>query len=373
MTQRVAITQPYVPGYRERLWELVIQELGEARVECRVFYGGDRSQHEEIAVRGDGIEPRWASRVRAWTFRPSRRIPKFMFRRIPASWSGADVLLVTEMQGTNLNAWQRLALRRPYITLGHGLSETTTQSQLADLVENRLNQHASHVLTYTDSGRRHVLRSTRLDPARVTAFRNSTDTSRLERAMAAVDPARARAFRESHGIPDDASVALFLGALNEYKKIDLLVDAARVAMEADPSVWLVVAGDGTMRASVDALAADTGRVVMLGHSTPEDYAPAASVSRLLLNPGRVGLVAVDALVMGLPVLTSSGAAHAPEYEYLTRGLNVFEAEATPEAYARAWMETNLHGAAAEVGHPTIEAAAQAISGAILGVISRTER
>jgi glycosyltransferase involved in cell wall biosynthesis len=273
------------------------------------------------------------------------------------------------MQGTNVNAWQRLVLRRPYITMGHGISETTTQSHLADLVENRLNRHASHVLTYTEAGRRHVLQSTRLDPDRVTAFRNSTDTSRLEKAMAGVDPAKARAFRDTHGIPGDASVALFLGALNEYKKIDLLVDAARIAMKSDASVWLVVAGDGNMRSSIDDLARDTGRVVMLGHATPEEYAPAASVSRLLLNPGRVGLVAVDALVMGLPVLTSSGAAHAPEYEYLTRGVNLFEADATPAAYARAWTQDSLLAATADPGHPTIEAAAHAISGAILGVMS----
>ncbi|WP_158586968.1 glycosyltransferase [Clavibacter lycopersici] len=370
MSRRVAITQPYIPGYRERLWALVIDQLAEADVDCRVFYGGDRDQEREIAARGDGIEPAWASRVGAWTLQPVRSIPKFMFRRLPRTWRGRDVLLVTEMQGTNLNAWRRAGLRQPYVTLGHGISETTTQSFLADAAEDLLNSRAMRVLTYTETGRRHVLAATRLREDQVSAFRNSTDTSRLQRAMEAVTPADEVAFRDRHGIPRDARVSFFLGALNRFKSVDLLVDAARIAFAEDPSQWLVVAGDGESRELVEALADETGRVVLLGQSTAETYAPAAAMSRLLLNPGRVGLVAVDALVMGLPILTTAGAAHAPEHEYLRPGIDVVDVPATPEDYARAWIGHGGRVDAPPADRPTIEAAAQVISATILDALGR---
>jgi glycosyltransferase involved in cell wall biosynthesis len=363
--RRVAVTQPYIPGYRERLWSLVIDELREADVECRIFYGGDRDQERDVAARGDGIEPRWASRVSALTVRPVRSIPKFVFRRLPRTWRGRRVLLVTEMQGTNLNAWLRAGLRQPFVTLGHGISATTTQSPLADVAENLLNSSATRALTYTETGRRHVLASTRLREDQVAAFRNSTDTSRLQRAMAGVAPADEAAFRARHGIPADARVSLFLGALNRFKAVDLLVEAARLVFAEDPSQWLVVAGDGESRGLVEELARESRRVVVLGQSGPQDFAPAAAMSHSLLNPGRVGLVAVDALVMGLRVVTTTVAAHAPEFEYLRPGVDVVEVAPTPEAYARAWMADHERVDAPAADHPTIEAAAHTISATIL--------
>jgi glycosyltransferase involved in cell wall biosynthesis len=368
VTTRVAITQPYVPGYRERLWELVIASLADAGIECRVFHGGDRHQERDIRDRGDGVEPRWASRVRCLTVQPVRSVPKFMFRRLPNTWRGRDVLLVTEMQGTNLNAWLRAALRQPYITLGHGISETTTQSFLADAAEDAMNAHAVRVLTYTETGRRHVLLATSLDEDRVTAFRNSTDTSRLQRAMATVTPEAERAFRKAHGMPEDARVSFFLGALNRFKGIDLLVDATRIALAADPRHWLVIAGDGEARKAVEALAEETGRVILLGQAGPETYAPAASLARRLVNPGRVGLVAVDALVMGLQILTTSRAAHAPEHEYLRPGIDVVEVEPTAAAVAGAMLADVKEKPRPDRVHPTVESAAETISRVILSAV-----
>jgi glycosyltransferase involved in cell wall biosynthesis len=368
VNRRVAITQPYIPGYRERLWSLVIEELRSVDVDCRVFYGGDRDQERDIAARGDGIQPGWASRVAACTLRPVRSIPKFVFRRLPRTWRGRDALLVTEMQGTNLNAWLRAGLRRPYVTLGHGVSDTTTRSPLADAAENLLNSRATRALTYTERGRRHVLASTRLRDDQVSAFRNSTDTSRLQRAMDDVTPADEAVFRARHGIPEDARVSLYLGALNRFKAVDLLVEAARVVFAADPSQWLVVAGDGESRGLLEALARETGRVVLLGQAGPAEYAPAAAMSRTLVNPGRVGLVAVDALVMGLRVVTTTGAEHGPEVDYLRPGVDVVEVPATPEAYARAWTDGAERPEAPPADHPTIEAAAHTISATILDAL-----
>ena len=50
--------------------------------------------------------------------------------------------------------------------------------------------------------------------------------------------------------------------------------------------------------------------------------PKALIGRVatgLLSPGRISLVAVDALVLGLPILTTSWPFHAPEVDYLPDG------------------------------------------------------
>ncbi|MCS5735575.1 glycosyltransferase [Herbiconiux daphne] len=361
----MAITQPYVPAYRLPLWQGVLDELARNDVECRVFYGGDSEQLAIRARRGDGVVPDWATQVATRTWRPSKRLPKFMYRNLPKPWRDKRTLLVTEMQVSNLNAWKAAATGRPFITIGHGISETTDQNRIATFLEGRLNRLAAHVLTYTERGREHVIESSRTDPSRVSAFRNSTDTRQLEDALRSVVDDDQVAFRTKHGIPVDAQIALYLGAINEHKRVDLLVDAARAVFARDDSWWLVVAGDGPEASKLHALAVESGRVVMLGQVGPEVFSTAATLSVLLVNPGRVGLVAVDALVMHLPILTTSAGDRAPEFEYLREGIDVVEVEPSIDSYADAWVSGIPRADSRSENIPSIASAASVISSAIL--------
>ena len=46
--------------------------------------------------------------------------------------------------------------------------------------------------------------------------------------------------------------------------------------------------------------------------TPHDFALLGCVCDVMVIPGRVGLVAVDAMALGLPLVTTKHDAHAPE-------------------------------------------------------------
>ena len=119
------------------------------------------------------------------------------------------------------------------------------------------------------------------------------------------------------------------------------------------------------------LADRTGRVVLLGQVGTVDVARAGAVSRLLLNPGRVGLVAVDALALGLPVLTTGAARHAPEIEYLREGADLRTVPATAELLAEAWLDlaaTRPEARSASRTLPTVEAAAEQIVRTLHGVV-----
>jgi glycosyltransferase involved in cell wall biosynthesis len=275
------------------------------------------------------------------------------------------------MQAANLNAWAAAHLDKPYLTLGHGMSDTTNAGKLASTLETHLNKHAAHVLTYSDEGREYVT-GKGIDPSKVTAFHNATDTRRLQHALQNSTLSVQTAFRTEHGIPTSASVALYLGALNRHKNIDLLVEAARLVFRADPNRWLVVAGDGEHRHKLERLASQSARVVMLGQANAEDYAPIAKSCTVLLNPGRVGLVAVDALVMGVPVLSTQTAAHAPEFAYLRPGIDVLETESTAEAYASAWLSVERSSNTTRTMYPSVEEAANTITQVILAVL-RSDR
>lgn len=359
MRRKLAITQPYVPAYRYPLWDGVISSLRDDGIDARLFFGGDEEQLAIRARRGDGVEAPWAEQVDARTVRVSSKLPKLMYRRLPREWARAA--LVTEMQGSNGNAWLAMARRQPYVTFGHGAEYTSGGGRLSASLESALNRRAAHVLTYLPSGRGEVLRRTGLADHRVTSFDNSTDTRSLTQAIDAQGARALQVFRAKHGIPASARAALFLGAMNEHKRIELLVDAARIVFDRDPDAWLIAVGDGPLAPVLRALADDTGRVTMLGQAGPAEYAPAAKLSSFLVNPGRIGLIAVDALAMRLPVLTTSFDRHAPEAEYLVEGETMLVSDGTPAAYAELWGHAVVSPDLAWGRAPTVERSVTTIS------------
>jgi glycosyltransferase involved in cell wall biosynthesis len=366
MRRKLAITQPYVPAYRYPLWDGIVQALRSDGIDARVFFGGDDEQLAIRARRGDGVDAPWAEQVEAKTVRIAPSLPKLVYRRLPPEWS--DATLLTEMQASNGNAWSAMMRRRPFVTFGHGKEYTSSGGKVSASLESTLNRRAQHVLTYLPSGRAEVLRRTGLAKDQVTSFNNSTDTTALRHALSELDADDLERFRAAHGVPSDGRVALFLGAMNEHKRIDFLVEAARDVFARDSRAWLIAIGDGPQANLLEALARETGRVTMLGQSGPTDFAPAAATAQLIVNPGRIGLVAVDSLAMKLPVLTADFELHAPEAEYLEEGTTLFTSGATVQEYSDLWAQFPANDQADWDAGPTLESSVETIAKVLREVV-----
>jgi hypothetical protein len=76
-----------------------------------------------------------------------------------------------------------------------------------------------------------------------------------------------------------------------------------------------------------------GQVVPLGYAGAKEKALINQVSEAILNPGRIGLVAVECMAMGISILTTDWKLHGPEFEYLTEGENVFTSADDPTRFA----------------------------------------
>jgi glycosyltransferase involved in cell wall biosynthesis len=152
----------------------------------------------------------------------------------------------------------------------------------------------------------------------VTSIGNSTDTVALRR-LRNETRGSAESWREM--LHSDGPVALFVGGLDRAKRIPLLIDAARAAWNLDPSLRLIVAGSGQDGHLVESVEHEPW-LLALRSLSPRDMAALSHVSSAIWMPGRVGLVAVDALALGLPVLTTRFPFHAPELDYLVEGESV---------------------------------------------------
>ncbi|OMQ16697.1 hypothetical protein A7K94_0200750 [Modestobacter sp. VKM Ac-2676] len=126
-----------------------------------------------------------------------------------------------------------------------------------------------------------------------------------------VQSARAR-----WGVNINADAGLFIGGLDETKRLDFLVEAGAEVRRRNSQFILLIGGSGPS-ATIDRLTKAGPWVKYLGRLGAHEKALAARVAKAILMPGRVGLVAIDSFALGLPLITTDWEWHAPEFEYLT--------------------------------------------------------
>jgi glycosyltransferase involved in cell wall biosynthesis len=123
------------------------------------------------------------------------------------------------------------------------------------------------------------------------------------------DPALRRDFRIANGIPEDATVCLFIGRLTADKGVLDLAQAFAASGNENLKLWLILAGpdeDGIAPALRSALAGDVARRMLIHGftSAPEHYLAAADF--LCLPSYREGfpMVILEAAASGLPSIGS---------------------------------------------------------------------
>ncbi|HEY44400.1 MAG TPA: glycosyltransferase family 4 protein [Anaerolineae bacterium] len=114
-----------------------------------------------------------------------------------------------------------------------------------------------------------------------------------------------------HGLPPDPEYVIsFVGKLTHFKGVDVLLDAA-VSYERElGEVFTLIVGDGELRKNLEEHAERLGLrgVYFLGHQTQPEVAKIFNLADVSVVPSRVepfGLVAVEALACGIPVVATN--------------------------------------------------------------------
>jgi len=316
----VVVSQPYVPSYRVPLFDAIRGILLDEGVELVIAAGEPKGIQ---AARGDNERPKWRSDLDIRTFRIRTR--EVHWRKLPGTLRSPDVL-VSELEALNTLAWKASFSRTKLILWGHGAPYVNDSGTLADQIEWALARRAESVMTYAEGGKSYLTSRGKISPRKITVIGNSTDTESLRSAYESITPDDLRSLKDKW---PDAPRALFVGGLDHSKRIEFLVDAAIAAKELDARFSLIVVGKG----------ADEYLLSRAGSAIK--YVPAARgaalaqlgrVTQCIWMPGRIGLVAADALAMGLPVLTTDYDSHAPEAEFLRPGER-YDLPNTPAEFA----------------------------------------
>ncbi|RZI86198.1 MAG: glycosyltransferase [Rubrivivax sp.] len=155
---------------------------------------------------------------------------------------------------------------------------------------------------------------------RITVLNNSIDTVELSALVAAFNADKKLRFFEQHGLAGH-NVGVYVGSLYADKRIDFLLESALAIRRLVPDFELVVVGAGALKPEVEAFASRHPWVKVLGMLRGADKVSAICASKIMLNPGLVGLGILDSFVCGTPLVTTDCGLHSPEIAYLENGRN----------------------------------------------------
>jgi glycosyltransferase involved in cell wall biosynthesis len=325
--RKVVIVQPYVPAYRVPLFEQLGSRLAEHNVELRVAAGRPTDKQ---AARGDSVEASFIDRVESWEM--SVGGPLFGLKRVSSSVMDAS-LVVSELKATALeNYWLTFRFQGRHALWGHVYSTVGESNRIDLLLERWLMRRSAHVFAYTDKGGS-VAMAAGLSPSRVTALRNTVDTTGLRSEMSRLTPSAVNEFCLRHDLRGGLTVAS-VGALDDSKRIGFLLESIELLCARFPDLDVIIAGDGPRAEEVRSFAATRPAVFAVGRVDEYGKAVISQVASLLLNPGRVGLIAVESLVMGTPIATTDWRNHSAEIDYLQSGRNALITADSVTAFVR---------------------------------------
>lgn len=323
----VWIVQPYVPAYRVPFFEGLSASLREEGITLRVVAGRPDAVQAE---RGDSITPAWLTSADDRVVRAFGR--SITFTRTRRHWRNADAVIVPHM-GSSLDALSAIAKKsgRKVGLWGHIASYTSEPNPIDQAIERWQLRRADHVFAYTPGGARYA-HDCDVPPEKLTVVMNAVDTKRLASDAAALSPADLEEFRRRNGIPEDRRLFAYLGGLDASKRVDFLAATLDELAARRSDVHVIVGGAGSERGLLEP-ARQRGQVSMLGYISGPEKAATLMSSVGIVNPGRVGLLAVDALTVGRPVLTTDWKYHAPEIEYLKQGRSLLTSTDSVAAFA----------------------------------------
>lgn len=348
-TRTISIVQPFVPHYRVPFFERLATVLSQQGVRLQVLVPATSTGLHGPDGRGDASrrDHDWLLRVATSTeLTIGRRRLESMGRAI-RPMPGDGVIL--GLQASLPDTWRLVVPpgRQYRVGLwGHVGAFVAPPNPVDVAAERWLMRRSDHVFAYTEHGAEIARRV--IPASQVTTVHNSVDTSFVDHPGRA---ALVEDLRRHHGLEGDRHLG-YVGGLDSSKRIDFLVDALDELYRMDPTVRLLVAGDGRERDLLRRAEA-RGQVIRLGFGTDQIKGALAELCSAFLMPGRIGLVAVDVLAMGRPLISVEGSRHGPEHAYLVEGESLFTTADDPHGFSRTALAA-LDRPRQVWPHPTLE-------------------
>jgi len=318
---KVWLQQVAFVDYRERIFGLIADSLGGSRV---TFLGGQQAREKGLNVIETIHSRGVALKV---SLLKNRFLPAGLCWQsgilLPSCRSDYDAII---LQGDLkiLSNWivQLVALIRGKRVLlwTHGLYGD--EGKLKSFFRHLNLRMSSGILLYGNYARK-LLEARGFDSERLYVVYNSSGSS-VPDVRFALDKVKRKQLRDTLFPQAPESVLSFIGRLTSVKRLDILIEALAKLHRESYSVGLLIIGDGPLRPEMERSIAELGLSNYVHfYGTCYDKMRTSelmSLTDVCVSPGNVGLTAMSAMEVGVPVITHGNASNQmPEYEAIEPG------------------------------------------------------
>jgi L-malate glycosyltransferase len=329
--KRVLIVEAQMKQYRVPFYERLRAALAAADIELRVAYS-DPPPLEASKKDACDLPARYGMKVRGHWVAGG----KLLFQPLLGAALQSDLVIVDQANKFLLNhlllPLSLLGLKRVAF-FGHGENGREDKQALSEWYRRRTLNWVSWWFAYTERTTRYLI-ANGVPAEKITTVNNAIDTNEIREQVSAMSTHRKDELRTHLGIPLNAPLGMYCGALDHVKRIPFLLDAAKLIRDHIPDFHLLLVGGGPEQASVQAAIETVPWIHFLGPRFGKDKARLIAISDAMLVPGAVGLTILDAFAGGLPLLSTQLSVHGPEIEYLQAGVNGALSEPEVSAFAQ---------------------------------------
>ena len=319
----VAIYQTRIPKYRESFFKRLIQLGVLDNITYKIIVSSNRQEKFNFE-----------SEMKINVIEKKTRVLNLCGRELHVQFSslkGSDAeLVICEYGLKNFIIYWFLLIKKSknFAFWGHGQTITKPSWKVEKFVKRKLLQRAKFFFAYTQSCASKLM-EIGYPKSRIQAVNNSIDTEALIEGIQMIKDLEIKSFRNALGLDPSDIVLIYIGSLEKDKKLEFLLDAFQLINHKLPLTKLFIYSPDYF----DSLKYrdKLKNVFVMGEADIDNKVRLALISTALLNPGRVGLIAVDSFAMGVPIITTDWEFHAPEYSYLNH-LNSITTKGTLEKY-----------------------------------------
>jgi len=328
--KRVLIVEAQMKQYRVAFYERLYAALSDANIQLRVAYSNPSLKEASKKDTCD-LPDEYGVKVKAYWLVRERLILQSLLQETVK----ADLVIVDQANKFLLNhLLLPLGLVRIKRTafIGHGFNAREDRSWLSEWYRHRTINWVSWWFAYTEKTTSYLVRNG-VPRSKITTVQNAIDTKEIREQARELSGERKNHLRSQLGIPASACVGIYCGTLDKPKKLPFLIDAAIKIRDQNSNFHLLVVGGGPEQALIQARIEALPWVHFVGPRFGKEKAALLAISDVMLMPGAVGLVILDAFAAGLPLLSTRLSIHGPEMDYLDEGINGLLSEPDVSAFA----------------------------------------
>jgi len=333
---KVLIIQRAIPHYRVSFFKELYARLNNTGIELSVIYSTGPKEGDPFHT--NSSHP-WGKRVKCFSLhRGARRITLQLIN--PLKLDKFDMIIIEQANEHFLNPiifFLRFIYRYKVAFWGHGKNrQCDSRHSISEALKRYMLNWSDWWFAYTPETTRYLI-DRGVPESRITTVNNSTDTASFYAELIRVNELVIAKKKIELDIKSN-NIGLFCGSMYAKRGLDFLIAAADEIREKVSDFHLILIGAGSAENLIEEAAHTRDWLHYLGPAYGAEKAVIFSMSKMLLMPGVLGLIVIDSLVSGVPIITVRSDQHGPEIDYLEDGVNGFITEPITTLFAEKAVE-----------------------------------